>query len=106
MLPQVHELQVVVNKLRVVKIDLPEPFQVGVIIAKLPPSWNGFKKRISHNSEVFSLEKIHKHLRIEEESRSRDKTEESYEGTSKANIVSKPKSSSKSNHKKGEFSWS
>ena len=99
MLPQVHELQVVVNKLRVVKIDLPEPFQVGAIIAKLPPSWNG-RKRISHNSKVFSLEQIHKHLRIEEESRSRDKTEESYEGTSKANIVSKPKSSSKSNHKK------
>lgn len=37
-LPQVHELQVVVNKLRVVKIDLPKPFQVGAIIAKLPPS--------------------------------------------------------------------
>lgn len=72
-LPQLHELQVVVNKLRVVKIDLPEPFQVGAIIAKLPPSWNGYRKRISHNSEVFSLEQIHKHLRIEEESRSRDK---------------------------------
>ena len=37
-LEQVHELQVIVNKLRVLKIVLPETFQVGAIIAKLPPS--------------------------------------------------------------------
>ncbi|XP_050918467.1 uncharacterized protein LOC127135885 [Lathyrus oleraceus] len=71
-LPQVHELQVLVNKIKAVKIDIPETSQVGSIIAKLSPSWKGYRKKLLHNSEDFSLEKIHKHLRIEEESKERD----------------------------------
>lgn len=35
LLEQVHELQVIVNKIRALKIDIPEAFQVGAIIAKL-----------------------------------------------------------------------
>ncbi|XP_050890241.1 uncharacterized protein LOC127095614 [Lathyrus oleraceus] len=74
-LPQVHELQVLVNKIKAVKIDIPETFQVGAIIAKLPPSWKGYRKKLLHSSEDFSLEKIQKHLRIEEESKEREKSE-------------------------------
>lgn len=66
LLAQVHELQVIVNKLRAVKIDIPETFQVGAIIAKFPNSWKGYRKKLLHNTEDFSLEKIQKHLRIEE----------------------------------------
>ncbi|RVX02552.1 Retrovirus-related Pol polyprotein from transposon TNT 1-94 [Vitis vinifera] len=73
LLPQIHELQLIVNKLKVLKIELPEAFQVGAIMAKLPSSWKGYRKRILHNSEDYSLEDIQKHLRIKEESRSRDK---------------------------------
>ena len=52
---------------------------------------------ILHKSEDYSLEEIQKHLRIEEESRSRDKVvKESNGGTNKANVVSKP------NHLKGK----
>ncbi|RVW81286.1 Retrovirus-related Pol polyprotein from transposon TNT 1-94 [Vitis vinifera] len=90
LLPQIHELQVIVNKLKVLKIKLPKAFQVGAIVAKLPSSWKGYRKRILHKSEDYSLEEIQKHLRIEEESRSRDKmVEESNGGTNKANAVSK-----------------
>ena len=97
LLPQIHELQVIVNKLKVLKIELPEAFQVGAIVAKLPSSWKGYRKRILHKSEDYSLEEIQKHLRIEEESRSRDKmVEESNGGTNKANAVSK------ANHPKGK----
>ena len=84
---QVHELQIIVNKPKVVKIELHETFQVGAIIAKLPDSWKGYKKKILHNFEYFSLKDIQKHLRIEEESRARDKIENSYDGSSKANVV-------------------
>ncbi|KAL6350507.1 hypothetical protein AAG906_019154 [Vitis piasezkii] len=74
------KLQIIVNKLKVLKIELPEAFQVGAIVAKLPSSW-----------------KDSKHLRIEEESRSRDKmVEESNGGTNKANAVSK------ANHPRGK----
>ena len=37
-LPQVRELKIIVIKLRVLKIELPESFQVSAIIAKLPQS--------------------------------------------------------------------
>ncbi|XP_019075962.1 uncharacterized protein LOC109122729 [Vitis vinifera] len=57
----------------------------------------GYRKRIFHKSEDYSLEEIQKHLRIEEESRSRDKmVEESNGGTNKANAVSK------ANHPRGK----
>ncbi|PIA34661.1 hypothetical protein AQUCO_03700146v1 [Aquilegia coerulea] len=44
-LSQVHELQNVVSDLKTASIDLPEDFLVGVIIAKLPNSWNGYKNK-------------------------------------------------------------
>ena len=71
-LEQIHELQVLVNKLRILKIVLPEVFQVGAIIAKLPPSWKDFAKKFLHKSEDISLDQLLKHLRIEEEARKRD----------------------------------
>ncbi|KAL6544724.1 hypothetical protein OROMI_023586 [Orobanche minor] len=70
---QVHELQVMVNKLNSLSISLPELFQFGVIITKLPPSWKDFSKRMMHKSEDYSLDDLLKHLRIEEETRNRDK---------------------------------
>ncbi|GAV77797.1 UBN2_2 domain-containing protein [Cephalotus follicularis] len=72
LLEQVHELQVLVNKIRTPKIDIPKTFQVGAIIAKLPPSWKEYGKKFLHKSEDSTLEQIQKHLRIEEESHSRD----------------------------------
>ncbi|KAL6339480.1 hypothetical protein AAG906_033019 [Vitis piasezkii] len=96
LLPQIHELQVIVNKLKVLKLNF-RAFQVSAIVAKLPSSWKGYRKRILHKSEDYSLEEIQKHLRIEEESRSRDKmVEESNGGTNKANAVSK------ANHPRGK----
>ncbi|XP_052627039.1 uncharacterized protein LOC128133582 [Lactuca sativa] len=70
---QVHELQVMVNKLNAFFVSLPELFQVGAIIAKLLPSWKDFSKRMMHKSEDYSLDDLMKHLRIEEETRIRDK---------------------------------
>ncbi|XP_050914781.1 uncharacterized protein LOC127129683 [Lathyrus oleraceus] len=84
-LAQVHKLQVLVNKIKAMKIDIPEAFQVGAIIAKLPPSWKGYRKKLLHSSEDFSLEKLQKHLRIEEETKDREKTESA--GFAKANVV-------------------
>nr|KAJ0212114.1 hypothetical protein LSAT_V11C400178980 [Lactuca sativa] len=47
--------------------------QVGAIIAKLPPSWKDFSKRMMHKFEDYSLDDLMKHLRIEEETRIRNK---------------------------------
>ena len=45
-LDQVHELQILVSKLKDLKVDVGEPLQVGAIIAKLPPSWNDYRKKL------------------------------------------------------------
>ena len=55
-------------------INIPESFQVGAIIAKLPPSWNNFRKKLLHMSEDLTLEQFRQHFRIEEKSWVRDVT--------------------------------
>ena len=74
MLNQMHELQILVHKLNNLSIKIPELFQVGAIIAKLPPSWNNYRKKLMHMAEELTLEQIGTHLRIEEESRIRKGT--------------------------------
>lgn len=71
-LDQIHELQVLVTKLRELKVEISEPFQVGAVIAKLPQSWNDYRKKLLHRRDDITLEELQKHLRIEEETRSRD----------------------------------
>ena len=73
-LDQVHELQILVNKFCDLSINIPESFEVGAIIAKLPPSWNNFRKKLLHMLEDLTLEQFGQHLWIEEESRVRDGT--------------------------------
>ena len=67
-----HELQVIVSKLIYFEIEISEAFQVGAIIAKLPPSWKEFGKKLIRKSEDISLEQLQKILRIEKESLKRD----------------------------------
>ena len=73
LLEQIHEIQALVNKMKMLSIPLPEIFQVGEIIDKLPPTWKDFSKRMMHKSEDYSLDDLLKHLRIVEETRNREK---------------------------------
>ena len=75
------------------KIEISEPFQVGAIIAKLPPSWKGYVKKIMHNSKDFSMEHIKKHLLIEVELKVREGAKNSNICSSQTNAVSKPNKS-------------
>ncbi|XP_022846350.1 uncharacterized protein LOC111369098 [Olea europaea var. sylvestris] len=68
--------------------------------AKLPRTWKGYRKKIMHSSEDYSLEQLQRHLRIEEESRLRDRSENSSEGTSKANAIEKSEPPGKINKRK------
>ncbi|XP_024974719.1 uncharacterized protein LOC112512810 [Cynara cardunculus var. scolymus] len=72
-LEQVHELQVLVNKLKMLSIAIPEIFQVGAVIDKLTPSWKDFSKRMMHKTEDYSLNDLLKHLCIEEVARNRER---------------------------------
>ena len=61
-LDQVHELQILVNKLRDLSINIHESFQVGAIIVKLPLSWNNFRKKLLHMSKDLTLKQFRQHL--------------------------------------------
>ncbi|XP_039117724.1 uncharacterized protein LOC120253439 [Dioscorea cayenensis subsp. rotundata] len=45
-LDQVHELQMLVNRLCDLKIVIPELLQVRAIISKLPLGWNDYRKKV------------------------------------------------------------
>ncbi|XP_073017842.1 uncharacterized protein [Primulina eburnea] len=66
---QIHELKLIVTKLLELKIIISESFEVGTIIDKLPPSWNGYRKKLLHSKDDITLEDLKKHLRTEEETR-------------------------------------
>ncbi|XP_024019724.1 uncharacterized protein LOC112091111 [Morus notabilis] len=53
-LDQIHELQVIITKLRELKVEISESFQVGAIIAKLPQSWNDSSKVNVAEASKFS----------------------------------------------------
>ena len=103
-LSQVHELQVLVNQLKVADVILPKLFQVGAIISKVPSSWKSYRKKLLHDFNDYSLEELQNQLQIEEESKLRDKNENSYDDNNKANVVNKPSNkSNKGKQNQGNF---
>ena len=75
LMDQIHNLQVIVSKLKDYGVEVSESFQVGAIIAKLPPLWNDYQKKLLHTSETLTLSSVLKHLRIEEGARILQKLE-------------------------------
>ena len=61
-LDQMHELQILIHKLNDLSIKIPELFQVGTIIVKLPPTWNNYRKKLLHIAEELTLEQIGTHF--------------------------------------------
>lgn len=74
-LAQVHESHDHMNKIKDVKIHILEAFEVGAIIAKFPPSWKRYRKKLLHSYEDYSSKKLKKHLRIKEEMKDIEKSQ-------------------------------
>ena len=60
-LDQIHEIQVISSKHRKLKVEISKSFQVEAIIAKLPQSWNGYRKKLFHRRDEISFEELLKH---------------------------------------------
>ncbi|XP_022715126.1 uncharacterized protein LOC111274619 [Durio zibethinus] len=69
---QVHELQILVSKLSELEIKVPDSLQVGAILSKLHPSWNGYRKKVLHSTDTFTIEEFQTHIQIEAKNRARD----------------------------------
>nr|GEW46910.1 hypothetical protein [Tanacetum cinerariifolium] len=102
-LDQVHEFLILVSKFKDLNIGIPKKLLVGSIITKLPSSWHNYRKKLMHTSEDFTLDQIQKHLRIEEETRIREKNLNGA-SSSKVNYVDSGKSN-KGNNKKRKGTW-
>ncbi|KAM1613448.1 hypothetical protein EV1_001893 [Malus domestica] len=89
-LDQVHELLVLVSKLRELKIVIPDPMIVDAIMVKLPQTWNNYRKKLLHMVEDISLEDLQKGIQIEEKTRNRDKNFANQD-SSKVHIVKRNK---------------
>jgi hypothetical protein len=86
---QAHEIQLLVGELADFDCVLPDKFVVGVIIAKLPPSWRSFATSLKHKKEVMTVESLIASLDVEEKARAKDMTRSvpSDGGLSNANVV-------------------
>jgi hypothetical protein len=88
-LAQIHEMQILAYKIKGEGMYLDDDFQVAVIIGKLPDSWKEYRNLLKHKNEKITLDGLLKDIRIEEETRLRDKKNSSpKEGYPKVNFVS------------------
>ena len=60
---------------------------VGYLIETLLDSWKDYKNSMKHKRKQMSLEDVIIHIRIEEQNKTREKTERAKELSSKANVV-------------------
>jgi hypothetical protein len=72
---------------------------VGVIIAKLPPSWTDFATTLKHKRQEFSVVELIGSLDVEERVRTKYTRGKGVE-TSSANMVQKKNSNASHNNKK------
>lgn len=69
---QTHELQLIVGGLSHSKIALPDKYQVGMVIAKLPNSWRDFATALKHRREEMTMDDLLASLDVEEKARAKD----------------------------------
>ncbi|KAG6506139.1 hypothetical protein ZIOFF_031456 [Zingiber officinale] len=87
---QVDELLILVSRLKDLKIEVSDTLHVAAIIVKLSTTWNGYRKKLLHTSEDFTINQLIKHIRIEEETRIRE-NKFAYESGSKVNNIESKK---------------
>jgi len=97
---QLEKLQVLFSDLLSERLVINEPFQVVVMIEKLPPSWKNFKNYLKHKRKELFMEDLVIRLCLEEDNRKRDKVPLRLEA--KVNMVkgSKPQPKKQQNKKK------
>ena len=92
---QAHEIQCIVKELEHLKINLPDKFVAGGIIAKLPPSWRDFATTLKHKRTEISVSDLIASLDVAEKARAKDGRNKVVEGQTSANMVQRHQSRGK-----------
>ncbi|XP_038715921.1 uncharacterized protein LOC120009402 [Tripterygium wilfordii] len=66
---QLEEFQLILHEVHAEGLVINEPFQVAIVIEKLPPSWTDFKNYLKHKRKAMNMEELMVRLRIEEDNR-------------------------------------
>lgn len=69
---QVHELQVLVSKLKNLEIKVFDALQISTILSKLPQFWNNYRKKIMHSMVSLFVEQFMTQIQIKCETRAHD----------------------------------
>jgi hypothetical protein len=97
---QAHEIQWMAKELEHLKINLPDKFVAGGIIAKLPPSWRDFATTLKHKRIEISVSDLIASLDVEKKARAKDERYKAAEGQTSANMVHKSHGKGKGKGKK------
>lgn len=84
---QINEYHKLLEELKAENINLQEEFVAGILIEKLPESWNDYKQQLKHKHKQLSLADLITHIVIEETNRKQFKEAKAKEIASKANLV-------------------
>ncbi|CAH9079575.1 unnamed protein product [Cuscuta epithymum] len=84
---QIHEYQTLLEDLKSVQIELPEPFVAGILIEKLPESWRDYRRDLKHDFGLMSFNDVITHIIIEDTNRKENVKSQAKEYTSNANLV-------------------
>jgi hypothetical protein len=95
-----HEIQCMAKELEHLKINLPDKFVAGGIIAKLPPSWRDFATTLKHKRMEISVSNLIASLDVEEKAQAKDGRSKAAEGQTSANMVQKSHGKGKGKGKK------
>jgi hypothetical protein len=97
---QAHEIQCMAKEVEHLKINLPDKFVAGGIIAKLPPSWRDFATTLKHKRMEISVSDLIASLDVEEKAQAKDGRSKAAEGQTSANMVQKSHGKGKGKGKK------
>ncbi|GMI83726.1 hypothetical protein HRI_002041900 [Hibiscus trionum] len=85
---QINKYHKLLEDLKSENITLPEEFVAGLLIEKLPPSWNDYKQQLKHKQ--LSLKELITHIIIEKTNRNEVMNADKREFTTRANLIEKP----------------
>src|ERR1044072_5952823 len=66
---QINEYHKLIEDLKSENIVLPHEYMAGLLIEKLPQSWNDYKQQLKHKTNQLSLADLITHIIIEDTSR-------------------------------------
>ncbi|KAK3017835.1 hypothetical protein RJ639_003206 [Escallonia herrerae] len=97
------QVKLIANDISAVDMVLDENFDVGAIVAKLPPTWGEYCSKLKSKKEDIALDHLMQYLHIEEETRNREK-ELTKETIVKAYVlIDKDEKKSSARHNQNKF---